>query len=137
MSGFLIIEGEAHPAALAPRWVPSQEAATIAADGDRIWIHLDGRSFEIAWQDAVTHYAQEAEGGAEDIARAPMPGVVVALSVTQGAKVTAGETMLVIESMKLETAIKATRDGVVEVVHVTIGQSFERDAPLIALAAED
>ena len=44
------------------------------------------------------------------------------------------DTLLVIESMKLETSVKAPRDGRVEIVHVTVGQSFERSAPLAVLA---
>ena len=41
---------------------------------------------------------------------------------------------MVIESMKLETAIKAWRDGTVAAVHVGVGQTFERGAPLVTLA---
>ena len=49
---------------------------------------------------------------------------------------TRGDTLLVIESMKLETAIKAPRDGMVETVHVADGRTFERSAPLVTLAPE-
>jgi 3-methylcrotonyl-CoA carboxylase alpha subunit len=42
----------------------------------------------------------------------------------------------VIESMKLETAIKAPRDGLVATVHVAVGKTFDRAAPLVTLAPE-
>ena len=50
-----------------------------------------------------------------------------------GQAVKEGDILLVIESMKLETAIRASRDGIIEIVHVALAQSFERDAPLITL----
>jgi len=60
---------------------------------------------------------------------------VVAVQIKPGERVTRGQTMMVIESMKLETAIVAWRDGVIETLHVSAGQTFERAAPLVTLAA--
>ncbi len=51
-------------------------------------------------------------------------------------QVAAGDTLMVIESMKLETAIKAWREGSVAAVHVGMGQAFQRGAPLISLAPQ-
>ena len=51
-----------------------------------------------------------------------------------GSSVTKGETLLVIESMKLQTTIAAWRDGLVEAIHVAPGASFERGAALATLA---
>ena len=73
---------------------------------------------------------------ADDVATAPMPGVVVAVHTAPGARVTRGDTLMVIESMKLETAIKAWRDGTVETIHVAEGRTFERSAPLVTFAPE-
>jgi biotin carboxyl carrier protein len=42
----------------------------------------------------------------------------------------------VIESMKLETAIRAAQDGIVEKIHVRAGESFDRDAALVTLSRE-
>ena len=106
----------------------------IAPDGDLVHIHLDGATFTVRYVDPVQRYGSHAGGGADDIAEAPMPGVVIAVNVTEGQAVSAGETLLVIESMKLETAIKAWRDGAVAAVHVGVGQSFQRGAPLLTLA---
>ena len=53
-----------------------------------------------------------------------------------GERVTAGTVVAVIESMKLETAIRAAQDGVVEKVHVRAGESFDRDAALVTLSRE-
>jgi biotin carboxyl carrier protein len=108
----------------------------IAPDGDLVHVHLDGATFTIRYVDPVQRYGSHAGGSADDIAEAPMPGVVIAVNVKEGQTVSAGETLMVIESMKLETAIKAWRDGVVAAVHVGVGQSFQRGAPLLTLTAQ-
>lgn len=147
MQGFLLIEGAAHAVTLVRQGdgyavpgigpVAIDAGAVVARDGNHIWVHLDGRAWELLWQDSVTHYAEEAGGAATDVARSPMPGAVVSLAVGPGDAVKAGDTLLIIESMKLETAIKAPRDGVIESVHVALGQTFERDTLLVSLKGED
>jgi acetyl/propionyl-CoA carboxylase alpha subunit len=104
---------------------------TVAADGDRIHVHIDGAAYELVIHDAVAFHKAEAGGEAHSSIRAPMPGSVVALAVKSGDAVAAGDVLMVIESMKLETTLKASHDCVVEAVNFTIGQSFERDAVLI------
>jgi acetyl/propionyl-CoA carboxylase alpha subunit len=108
----------------------------IAPDGDLVHVHLDGSAFTVRYVDPVQRYGSHAGGSADDIAEAPMPGVVIAVHVKEGQSVSAGETLMVIESMKLETAIKAWRNGAVAAVHVGVGQTFQRGAPLLALAPE-
>jgi biotin carboxyl carrier protein len=148
MQGFLLIEGEAHTVTLirdgdggyaipGVGGVALDTRAVVARAGNHVWVHLDGRAFELVWRDPVTHYAGEAGGAAADAARAPMPGSVVSLSVAPGDPVKCGDTLLIIESMKLETAIKAPRDGLVGALHVTLGQTFERDTLLVSLMEEN
>ena len=133
MPGYFLLDGEAHGVAFPRRSVPE---APVARDGHRIWVHYRGRAHELVWQDAVGHHAAEAGGEADDVARAPMPGSVVQLSAAAGDAVEAGDTLMIIESMKLETAIKAPRSGIVDTVHVAVGQTFERDAALVTLTAK-
>jgi len=81
-------------------------------------------------------------GGADAVGRgeasleAPMPGTVVQLRVEPGATVSAGETLVVLESMKMEISIAAPRDGVVAAVRVAAGDQVDRGAVLIELAEE-
>jgi len=65
-----------------------------------------------------------------------MPGSVVALPVAVGDSVRAGDTLVIIESMKLEVALKATQPGRVAAINCAIGRSFEKDAVLVVLAGE-
>jgi biotin carboxyl carrier protein len=52
---------------------------------------------------------------------APLPGVIKHLAVQPGQKVTPGATLLVIEAMKMDNIIRASREGVVDTVHVAEG----------------
>ena len=106
------------------------------ADGDFVHVHIDGATFTLRYLDPVQRYGSHAAGGADDIAEAPMPGVVIAVHVAEGQSVSPGDTLMVIESMKLETAIKAWREGAVAAVHVAVGQAFQRGAPLLTLAPQ-
>lgn len=108
----------------------------VAVDGDTIYIHLDGAVHEVRYVDPVTRYASHSGAAAQDVAAAPMPGTVVALHVSPGQPIRRGDLLLVIESMKLEMAIKALRDGIVATVHVQIGQTFDRGAYLVTLLEE-
>lgn len=108
----------------------------LASDGDLTHVHLDGASFTVRYTDPVLRHAGHAGGSTDDVAQAPMPGVAIAVHVAEGEHVARGTTLLVIESMKLETAIKASRDGTVETVHVAAGQTFERGAALVTLTPE-
>ncbi len=108
----------------------------LAGDGDLTWVHVDGASWAVRYTDPVRRHAGHAGGGADDVAQAPMPGVAIAVHVAAGEDVAPGATLVVIESMKLETAITAWRAGTVATVHVAAGQTFERGAPLVTLAPE-
>jgi acetyl/propionyl-CoA carboxylase alpha subunit len=114
--------------------VGADHGALVAVDGDTIHVWLDGETQTIRYHDPVFYHGSHADGGADDTILAPMPGTVIAVNAGPGDTIARGDTLLVIESMKLETAVKAPRDGVVETMHVVVGQAFDRNAPLVALA---
>jgi acetyl/propionyl-CoA carboxylase alpha subunit len=118
------------------RLAGAAQDVTVAVDGDLVHVHLDGAAWTIRYHDPVERHGAQHGGAADDIAQAPMPGTVVSVHVADGQSVARGDTLVVIESMKLETAIKAARDGIVAAVHVAQGQSFDRAAPLVTLAPE-
>jgi acetyl/propionyl-CoA carboxylase alpha subunit len=108
----------------------------VVSDGDTVHVHINGATHSVRYVDPVRRYASHADRGADDVAEAPMPGVVIAVHAAPGQRVATGETLMVIESMKLETAIRAWRAGAVAEVHVGVGQSFQRGAPLLSLAPQ-
>ncbi len=64
----------------------------------------------------------------------PMPGVIVALHVVPGQAVKAGETVAVIEAMKMQNMVRAERDGTAATVDVAVGDSVAADQVLATLA---
>ena len=110
------------------------EPVAFVVDGDVVHIHLRGRTRSLRYVDPLRALASVDAGDGHNVARAPMPGTVVALKVAPGDGVTAGTVLVVIESMKLESQIRASQDGVVERLHVKEGDSFDRDAILVTLA---
>lgn len=67
------------------------------------------------------------------VVKAPMPGLVVRVQVTEGQKVGPGTGLVVVEAMKMENELKATHPGVVKKVHVAPGSIVEKGAPLVTL----
>jgi len=64
---------------------------------------------------------------------APMPGKVIAVDVSEGQAVTAGQRLLVLEAMKMEHALTAPFDGVIEGLTVTAGAQVQVDAVLVTV----
>ena len=114
----------------------SSESIAYVVEGDTVHIHLGGRSYAVRYIDPLVALAVEADAAGHHIARAPMPGVVVSVKAVVGERVVAGTVVAVIESMKLETAIRAAQEGIVEKIHVRAGESFDRDAALVTLSME-
>jgi propionyl-CoA carboxylase alpha chain len=61
----------------------------------------------------------------------PMPGLVVSIAVTVGQEVKAGETLAVVEAMKMENVLRAERDGVVKAIFAKKGDSLAVDAVIL------
>jgi pyruvate carboxylase len=74
---------------------------------------------------------RKAEPGNEAQIGAPMPGVVSAVSVAAGQTVRAGDVLLSIEAMKMETALHAERDGTIAEVLVRTGDQIDAKDLLI------
>ncbi|MEZ5726621.1 MAG: biotin/lipoyl-containing protein [Burkholderiaceae bacterium] len=75
----------------------------------------------------------DADGGDNSEVRAPMPGTVVSIEAAAGQAVKRGATLLTIESMKLQTALSAPRDGTVAEILVAAGGVFDKDQVLARL----
>jgi pyruvate carboxylase len=82
---------------------------------------------------ATTAQRPKAEAGNPNHIGAPMPGVVASVGAVVGAAVKAGDLLLTIEAMKMETGIHAERDAVVKAVHVTPGGQIDAKDLLVEL----
>ncbi|MPZ74759.1 MAG: ATP-grasp domain-containing protein, partial [Nitriliruptorales bacterium] len=83
---------------------------------------------------SAARHPDEAVGGT---LTSPMPGTVTVVNVSAGDAVVAGQTLLVVEAMKMEHAIGAPVDGVVKSVHVQAGDAVPMDAPLAVVAVRE
>src|ERR1700738_3330960 len=64
----------------------------------------------------------------------PMPGLVVSIAVAEGQEVKAGETLAVVEAMKMQNVLRAERDGTVKKIHATAGATLAVDALILEFA---
>jgi acetyl-CoA/propionyl-CoA carboxylase, biotin carboxylase, biotin carboxyl carrier protein len=105
---------------------------TVAAADSTIWIAGDGATAAIEEvREASVRADEEQSGDAELVS--PMPGAIVAVSVDDGAEVPAGTVVVTVEAMKMEHALTAPVDGVVELRvavgdQVKVGQTLARVA---------
>lgn len=65
--------------------------------------------------------------------KAPLPGTITGISVKVGDQVKAGDTLLVLEAMKMANNIEAEKDGTVAAICVKVGQSVMEDEPLVVI----
>ena len=109
---------------------------SVKVKGEMAYIRAFGQTFDLRIVNPVEQAGQSVKGGSNK-ARAPMPGVVVDIHVTEGEHIVKGQSMMTIESMKILTAIQAPRHGKVGKIHFAQGQSFEKGAILVTLCPEE
>jgi propionyl-CoA carboxylase alpha chain len=135
---------------LSSPWVPGQPVWTGTIDGAPIAVHVRAvpNGFELAYHGvevkAFVYTEREARyarlmplkklSGSEKSVRCPMPGLIVSLAVAEGQEVKAGETLAVVEAMKMENILRAERDGIIKTIRVKKGDSVAVDAVILEFA---
>lgn len=102
-------------------------------------ILVGGRMFEAQVLDARAMLMLSRKGGltlGSGEVTAPMPGLIVDVPVQVGDTVSAGETVIVLESMKMQNELKSPIDGVVTSVNCAPSQSVDKNALLVIITAE-
>ena len=105
-------------------------AYAVDVSPDLIRIGRDGHQLEARTLAPVRSGAGALEGSL----KAPMPGTVLLVHVENGDEVAEGETLLVLESMKMELPIISPRSGVVEGLELTVGDKVALKQPLVAVS---
>ena len=103
--------------------------AHVAKVGDDWWIHMDGRTHVVRMHESGSSEAESVQGGMS----APMPGTVLEILVKQGQRVREGQTLLVMEAMKMEHRIQAPRAGEVTRLHYSVGARVDMGATLVEI----
>ena len=119
-------DGQAHRVTL--------PAVACVRQGERSW-HVQHGAVDFVVADASFEPAASGSATAANELRAPFNGKVIAIKARPGAAVARGDTLLVLESMKLEHALGASRDGVIKSVHVEPGQQAATSQVLVTFEA--
>ncbi len=105
-----------------------------AVDGETVWLGAGGDAWSLTRLRETIDRTGPAGSGAGPVT-SPMPGTVLAVYVTAGQTVRAGEALVAVEAMKMEHVVVAPVDGVVSEVSVTAGESVKLDQPLATVVA--
>jgi geranyl-CoA carboxylase alpha subunit len=111
------------------------ERAVFHIDGDDILVDLD--ALAVRFSDRTYAPPATAAAGSDGTLRAPMDGRIVAIKVAAGDKVTRGQTLIVLEAMKIQHQLKAALDARIESVAVQEGQQVSNRTVLVTMAAGD
>jgi biotin carboxyl carrier protein len=121
----LIVDGKSHEA--------------YVQEGEDNWqVLMRGRLYPVKVEDEREKRLRAAAGGGvaetgEFHLKAPMPGLVVAVPVTEGQAVKKGQVLLILESMKMQNELKSPRDGKVNRIRVKPGESVEQRQALLSV----
>ncbi|EOW2078396.1 sodium-extruding oxaloacetate decarboxylase subunit alpha [Vibrio mimicus] len=131
----------------APVTAPVPVAAQAAAGIETYSVKVDGVVYDVevgpqgqltsvvpAAQKAVPQAVAATNSQSTEAVAAPLAGTIFKIEVEQGTEVAEGDVLIVLEAMKMETEIRAARDGVVHELHVKEGDSVRVGASLLSLA---
>ncbi len=108
-----------------------------AGNGQTYEIQLMGQRFEVYVEDereqALAGSVKVRHETSEAMVRAPMPGLVLAVPVEVGASVTRGQTVIVLEAMKMENDLSSPRAGIIKEVRVSKGQTVNQGDVLVVV----
>ncbi len=107
----------------------------IEIERDTYWIWIEGESLELQMIDqrlkTLGRSRQPLEKGQEVDLKTPMPGVVVSVDTSTGAKVKKGQGLITLESMKMRNEIKSPRDGKIKEICVKRGNTVAKGDILV------
>ena len=111
------------------------EANTTAK---RLTIEIEGETFDIEIKEELDQVLEQMGFGKASIKqvkeiRAPMPGLVLEIAITDGQEVREGDKLLILEAMKMENSIIIQTNAIIKKVSVSAGQAVEKGQVLVEL----
>ncbi len=110
-----------------------QQWFRVVEAGDVLYVHSTAGARAIT---RLSRYPQRHEAAEHETANAQMPGQVLKILVAEGQRVAAGDSLIILEAMKMEQTIKATMDGFIETILVKVGDVVAPGEPLVQISAE-
>ena len=105
--------------------------AYVSSDNAKRWITINGRTYLFTKQSGSRKSGAKHDHSGE--LTAPMPGQVRAVNVNEGDAVTKGQTLMILEAMKMEIRIQSPGDGTVKKLLMKQGDTVEREQTLIEI----
>ncbi len=148
-----VVDGQAYdlevldsqPGRLDLRFAPAGEPGLVArsavlywaVDGNTRWVSLNGCTYRLEKPSPRARRIDGSSGSPAGAAiRSPMPAQVRAVQVEEGEAVEPGQTLLLLEAMKMEIRVRAPAAGNVTRLLVTAGQAVEKDQLLAEIGKE-
>lgn len=105
-------------------------------------IRINASYYEVELQNSLDILIEEmglAKGvqSSQTDLKAPMPGLIVDVLTKPGAKVQAGDGLLVLEAMKMENTLTASREGIVKIIHVNKSDTVDKGMILIEFEKDE
>jgi len=116
----VVIDGRAH-------------FAYVAGAGADLWLHWNGQVFHRPFDDERFDRQRTRSVGAHQSLSAPMPATVLKVNVAAGSAVHQGDTLVILEAMKMELPIRSAGDGIVKAVHCHEGELVQPGVVLVEL----
>jgi propionyl-CoA carboxylase alpha chain len=135
---------------LASSWRPGEPVWHGTIDGEAIWVQVRPilNGFDLAHRglEVRAYVYTESEAAAARLmpvkqaadsgkaVRCPMPGLVISIAAAPGQEVKTGDTLAIVEAMKMENVLRAERDGVIKTIKARPGDSLAVDAVIMEFA---
>ena len=145
-----VVETEGRHIVIETGWLPGEPLVRAKVDQHDIVVQVDalGSGWRLVHEggqaDVLVLTPRQAElyalmpvKAAPDTSKfllSPMPGLLASVAVSEGQEVKGGEALAVVEAMKMENVLRATRDGTVKTLHAKAGDSLRVDQKIIEFA---
>ena len=133
-----------------PHVITIQDVTVNLTDHHKANVEVNGISYDVSYESKNTvaapirkstapgtpqvHVSAPAAAASSATSiKAPLPGTIMTINVKVGDQVKRGDTLVVMEAMKMENNIMANKDGQVKAIHVTVGQTVVQDDKLVDL----
>jgi 3-methylcrotonyl-CoA carboxylase alpha subunit len=111
---------------------PARLRVIVAGASDNCWVFVDGRVAHVEVVDSAKRTARRVRSTSHEMS-APMPATVAKVLVELQARVNKGDTILILEAMKMELPVRAARDGVVRKILCSEGDLVQPGVNLVEI----
>lgn len=114
------------------------DITTTALDSDKFGFLVDGHYFETVVRTSLQEQANELQNirnkqNHHDFVKSPMPGMILKIKKKVGDQIEIGESVVILEAMKMENDLRSPSSGIIKEIFVKEGTSVEKDVVLLTI----